>query len=153
MMNPIYDKTKLPEVMNIIDSAAALMEEKDCQNDKDAREELLAMQEKLRDITRDKNLEIVGFRRYWASADLEEVAKGALMTPPQKEDVSDEEIKSIVIGILAHDEAEMDWWIQYLKVNTGLVNLSDYIFYPDLIGLKRDASLAEIAEKIIKDRT
>ena len=51
-----------------------------------------------------------------------------------------------------HDEAKMDWWLLYLEVNTGLPDLSDYIFYPNLIGLDGDPSMEEIAEKIIEDR-
>ena len=31
-------------------------------------------------------------------------------------------------------------------------NLTDYIFYPDLIGLDFDATLEQIADKIIADR-
>ena len=46
----------------------------------------------------------------------------------------------------------MDWWLEYLKINTGLVNLSDYIFYPNLVGLNLQATLEQIADKIIADR-
>lgn len=47
----------------------------------------------------------------------------------------------------------MDWWLRYLKMNTGLSNVSDYIFYPNLIGLERDSSLEQIADKIVADRS
>lgn len=40
----------------------------------------------------------------------------------------------------------------YLEINTGLDNLTDYVFWPDLVGLPSDADLAQIAEKIIEDR-
>lgn len=46
----------------------------------------------------------------------------------------------------------MDYWIRYLELNTGLPNLSDYIFWPGLAGLDENASLEEIANKIIADR-
>ena len=42
--------------------------------------------------------------------------------------------------------------MEYLEINTGLDNLTDYIFYPDLIGLDFDATLEQIADKIIADR-
>ncbi|MDE5824035.1 MAG: hypothetical protein K2H91_05040, partial [Lachnospiraceae bacterium] len=80
-----------------------------------------------------------------------QAARGALMIPPEKEDLTDEQIKEIVLDILKHDEAEMDWWLNFLEVNTGLDNLTDYIFYPDLVGLDRDASLEQIADRIIAD--
>jgi hypothetical protein len=63
------------------------------------------------------------------------VAKGVLMPVPMKEDLTEFQIKEIVTNILKHSEAEMDWWLNYLKVNTGLDNLTDYIFYPDFVGL------------------
>lgn len=86
------------------------------------------------------------------TASLDTVARGALLNPPKKEDVTNEQIKEIVVNILTHDEAEMDWWLQFLKINTGLANLTDYIFYPDSVGLGREASLEQIADKIIEDR-
>ena len=49
-------------------------------------------------------------------------------------------------------EADMDYWLKFLEVNTGLENLSDYIFYPDLVGMERSSSLEQIADRIIADR-
>lgn len=74
------------------------------------------------------------------------------MSPPEKEELTDKQIKEIVVKILEYEEAEMDWWLNYLRVNTGLDNLTDYIFYPDLVGIDREASLEQIADKIIEDR-
>ena len=37
--------------------------------------------------------------------------------------------------------AELDWRLNYLRINTGLENLTDYIFYPDFFGLDRQATL------------
>ena len=74
------------------------------------------------------------------------------MPVPMKEDLTEFQIKEIVTNILKHSEAEMDWWLNYLKVNTGLDNLTDYIFYPDFVGLDPQATLEQIADKIIADR-
>ena len=74
------------------------------------------------------------------------------MPPPVKSDLTNEELKEIVLHIMDFEEAEMDWWLEYLEINTGLDNLSDYIFYPDLIGLDLEATLEQIAAKIIADR-
>ena len=63
-----------------------------------------------------------------------------------------EQLKEIVLHILKFGEGERDWWLEYLEINTGLDNLTDYIFYPDLIGLDFDATLEQIADKIIADR-
>lgn len=152
MKTPVVDKAKLPEVMRIICDADSLMTEKDCENNEAAKKELEELQHELREITGNHQIIISDFHRYDEATDLKTVAKGALMSPPEKEDVTDEQIKEIVLNILKHDEAEMNWWLQFLKVNTGLENLTDYIFYPDFIGLAGNASLEQIADKIIEDR-
>ncbi len=138
--------------MRIIEDAAALMAEKDCDSDKEAKANLEKLQQASRNITGNEKLEIRNYQRYWAATDLKTVAKGVLMPVPMKEDLTEFQIKEIVTNILKHSEAEMDWWLNYLKVNTGLDNLTDYIFYPDFVGLDPHATLEQIADKIIADR-
>lgn len=158
MKKIFIDETKLKEVMDIIDNAASLMEEKDCDNNKDARNKLETLQKKLENITGNKEIDITNFQEYWGYISLEEAAKSVLISPPQKENITDEQIKEIIFNIFSDDniglvdESEMDYWIRYLKLNTGLPNLSDYIFWPSLAGLDENASLEEIAGKIIADR-
>ncbi len=152
MEGPSIDGLKLPAAMEIIEKAAALMEERDCDNDNEAIQELVGLQQSLRELTGNKDIQIEDFRRYWGYTDLETMARKALLPPPAKSDVTDGQIKEIVLSILGLGEAEMDWWLQYLALNTGLENLTDYIFYPDLAGLSPQATLEEIAEKIIADR-
>lgn len=147
------DETKIPAAMEIIEKAASLMAERDCGQDQKAREELAELQGRLREIAGNRRLQITDFQRYWSYTSLETMARKALMAPPSKDNVSNEQIKEIVLGILKHKEAEMDWWLEYLKVNTGLVNLTDYIFYPNLVGLDMQATLEQIADKIITDKT
>lgn len=147
------DEVKIPMAMEIIEKVASLMAERDCVQDQKAREELAELQDRLRELARNQRLQIIDFQRYWSYTSLETMARKALMAPPSKDNVSDEQIKEIVLGILKHEEAEMDWWLEYLKVNTGLVNLTDYIFYPNLVGLDMQATLEQIADKIIADRT
>lgn len=60
--------------------------------------------------------------------EIETVAKGVLMSEPVKENLTDVQLKEIVVNILNHKEAEMNWWFKYLKVNTGLENITDYNF-------------------------
>lgn len=152
MQTPNIDETKLAETMKIIEEAAELMSQKDCEEDAEAKKTLKKLQQELRQITGNKKLNIKNYQRYWSAVGLETVAKGALMSEPVKEDVTDAQIKEIVVNILNHNEAEMSWWFKYLKVNTGLENITDYIFYPDFVGLDADASLEEIADKIVEDK-
>ncbi len=146
------DETKLPAVMELIEKAAALMAEKDCEDDKDAKRELADLQKDLRELSGNKKLQIKDFQRYWSYTSLETMARKALMAPPTKGELTDAQIKEIVLNILKFKEAEMDWWLKYLKINTGLDNLTDYIFYPDFFGLDPQADLEQIADKIIADR-
>lgn len=152
MKKPIIDETKLPEVKKIISDADSLMTEKDCENDDIYKKELEALQDRLRELTGNAQIKIRDYWRYDEAVSLETAARGALMSPPEKEELTDGQIKEIVVNILNHEEAEMDWWLDYLRVNTGLDNLTDYIFYPDLVGIDREASLEQIADKIIEDR-
>lgn len=146
------DETKLPAVMGIIEQAAELMAEKDCDNDEISKLDLEKFQQELRKITGNEKIQIKDFQRYWSAMDLETVAREALMAPPLKEDLTNAQIKEIVLNILSFREDEMDWWLKYLKINTSLDNLTDYIFYPDLVGLDSQATLEQIADKIITDR-
>ncbi|MBP3610720.1 MAG: hypothetical protein J6J42_10350 [Lachnospiraceae bacterium] len=152
MQKPIIDETKLSETMRIIEMAAELMAEKDCDEDIEAKTTLEKLQQDLRIITDNKKINIRDYERYWSAVDLKTVAEGALMPVPEKEDLSDAQIKEIVVNILQYSEAEMTWWLNYLKVNTGLNNISDYIFYPDMLGLDSEASLEQIADRIIADK-
>lgn len=146
------DETKLSAVMGIIEQAAELMAEKDCDNDEVSKLNLEKFQQELRKITGNEKIQIKVFQSYWSAMDLETVAREALMAPPLKEDLTNAQIEEIVLNILSFREDEMDWWLEYLKINTGLDNLTDYFFYPDLVGLDSEATLEQIADKIIADR-
>ena len=61
------DETKLPAVMEIIEKAALLMDEKDCDSDKEAKKELGELQKNLREITENKKIKINIFQAYWMS--------------------------------------------------------------------------------------
>ena len=142
------DETKLPEVMRMIDAAAVLMAEKDCDSDEGAKQELIKLEQDLRDITGNHDLKISDFRRYWSAVDLKTVARGALMQMPPKENLTDAEIKEIAVNILNRQQAEMDWWLNYLRVNTGLDNLTDYIFFPIRLGLRRTQRWSKLRIKL-----
>ena len=56
------DETKLPVVMEIIEKAALLMDEKDCDSDKEAKKELGQLQKNLREVTGNKKIKIRIYR-------------------------------------------------------------------------------------------
>ena len=153
MKQPVFDQTKLPEAMKLIDQACCLMDARDYADDETAKQALRDLEAALRKLAGNPQLRIRDYKDYQASVGLEMAAKSALLSPPVRENLSDDEIRQIVLHILEHDEAETDWWLLDLQCNTGLENLTDYIFYPDTVGLCKDASLQEIADKIVADRT
>ncbi len=48
-------------------------------------------------------------------------------------------------------EKENNYWIDVLEKETGLVNVSDYIYWCNRVGLDMDCSADEIADRIISD--
>ena len=96
MKYPEIDESKLPEVMEIIDAAASLMEEKDCDQDAAAKKELDALQKRLREITGKKNLLITEYNAYWSYTSLETVARNAMHLPPQKSGMTDEQLTELI---------------------------------------------------------
>ncbi len=105
------------------------------------------LERELTEITgRQQNIE--AYRRYSSVTSLKEIAKSALMPEPQKEDVTEEKIREAVMTFLKKSESEQEYWLKWLKTNTGCG--SDYLFYPELVGLPGDASMEQIAERIVE---
>ncbi|MBQ6696481.1 MAG: hypothetical protein IJN16_07235 [Lachnospiraceae bacterium] len=138
------DKTKLKKVMELIDKIV----------DSNNGDDIVRMELELRKITGKSDLSANDCREYWGWTTLEELAKRFLMPVPQVQGLSDEELAVIVekIANVEYSESEMDYQLEVLEKETGLINVSDYIFYPNLIGLKLDADIPEIISKILADR-
>ena len=132
---------KLERVMEIISEADEIMA------NEGITEEVKTLEKELTEIT-GKQQNIEDYRHYSAVTSLEEIAKSALMLNPQKEDVTEEKIREVVMTFLKKSESEQGYWLEWLKINTGCG--SDYLFYPDLVGLPENASMEQIAEKIIE---
>lgn len=160
MKYPEIDESKLQEVMNIIDKAAQLMEEKDYEGDADAKKELDAFEKQLCEITGKKKLCITEYNAYWSYTSLETVARHALHQPPVKTGMTDEQLTELIRRICELDfdvpqnalEATNDYFLEVLEIETGLDNVSDYIYWPDAVGLDMDAGLDEITAKILADK-
>lgn len=160
MKYPEIDESKLQEAMNIIDKAAQLMEEKDCEGDTDAKKDLDALEKQLREITGKKKLCITEYNAYWSYTSLETVARDALHQPPVKTGMTDEQLTELIRRICELDfdvpqnalEATNDYFLEVLEIETGLDNVSDYIYWPDAVGLDMDAGLDEITAKILADK-
>lgn len=158
METPKIDESKLPVVMKLIDDAAHLMEKTGCCFDEDAveaRKELDTYQKQLTEITGKDNLDIKSFMEYWSYTDLETAATKALLPSPVKTGLSDEQISEMIRQFFDgefEEESAMDYLLEVLEVETGLEDFSDYIFYPDSVGLNPDAGPDEIIAKVLSDR-
>lgn len=133
---------KLERVMEIIRRADEMMQSEG------VTEAVKALEKELAEITgRQQNIE--DYRNYSEVTSLQEIAKSALMPVPQKEDhISEDKIREVVLTFLKKSESKQGYWLKWLKINTGCG--SDYIFYPESVGLPGDASMEQIAEKIIE---
>lgn len=160
MKYPEIDESKLPEVMKIIDTAANLMAEKDCETDMVAKQELNTLQKQLIEVTGNPQINIRDYRRYWAATNLETVGRSALYLPPKKTGLTDAQLTELIRRISELDfdvpknalEATNDYFLEVLEVETGLDNITDYIYWPEEAGLAPDASLDEITAKILTDK-
>lgn len=67
--------------------------------------------------------------------------------------LSNDEIRDIAFKIYEamYDEEETDYYLELLQKETGLLNFSDYIFWPDEVGLDLNAEFPEIIAKIFED--
>ena len=157
MKIPEIDNEKKQEVMDIIDTAATLFEESDYENDETVKNNLKQLDFRLKEITGKEDISVDNYHSYWSYTSLETVAKEALMPKPEKQGLSDKRITEIIKNIFEYnqieDEAELDYWMNVLEIETSLNNITDYIFYPDSVGLESDASLDEIIAKILIDKT
>ena len=133
---------KLERAMKIIRKANEIMQ------NEGITEAVKALEKELTEIT-GKQQNIEDYRYYSEVTSLQEIAKSALMPSPQKEDnISENKIREVVLTFLKKSESEQGYWLKWLKINTGCS--SDYIFYPESVGLPRAASMEQIAEKIIE---
>ena len=138
------EKTKLKKVMDLIDKLA----------EPDDSDDIARLELEIREITGKSDLSANECKEYWGWTSLEELAKRFLLPTPQAQGLSDEDLDIIVdkIANVEYSESEMDYQLDVLAKETGLINVSDYIFYPNLIGLELNADVQEIIDKILADR-
>lgn len=148
---PDIDETKLSEVMELIDQIDDFIVEKGKEDDDP---EILERLEKLRELSGKNDLEIAPFKYYSSYTSLNTAARSVLMPTPVKENLSDEDIRELIqeIAEATFDEEVNDYFLNVLRVETGLHNITDYIYNPDEVGMELNASLEEVIERILADR-
>ena len=137
--------------MDIIDRIAEIFE---TGAKEEYDDEFNNLQIRLRELTGKPDIDISSFAEYWSWISLEDLARSVLMPTPEKKGLSDEEIAEIVTDICEceYSDSELGYYLELLKLETGLVNISDYIFYPNMVGLEYSADVSDIVEKVLLDR-
>ena len=72
------------------------------------------------------------------------------------ERMSDEQlielIRRIYYVVDVSSEREHVHLLNLLEAETGIAAVSDYIYYPELVGLPKDISFEDLCKKILEDR-
>lgn len=150
--NTRIDETKLPEAMKIIDRAASIMEERDYDTDPEAKEKLITLQNELRELTGKENYDIEEVNGYWSYTSLETKAAEALMQEPFRAGLPEEALRELIVEIFRsgdlEKEALIDYWTDFLEIETGIDEVMDYLFTEDDKGEIIYAPIDEIMERI-----
>ncbi|MEE5992359.1 MAG: hypothetical protein V3G42_03860 [Oscillospiraceae bacterium] len=135
---------KLQEIMQIIEKITDF-------GDSEKADKLLL---ELREITGNQTISVNDCLEYWGWTSLEELARSFCMPEPDFKGLTDEQLAEIIrkISECQYSESEMDFQLKVLEKETGLSNISDYIFYPDIIGFDKNAEISKIITKILADR-
>ncbi len=154
---PIIDEERLLRVKELIHKAALLMEE-----DYDKHQEEVEALGRQVEALAGKTVDIFEANCYWSHSSLDDVAKSFLMPEPEQCDLTNDEIKDILVHFFdylgQYGDAVSDYIVEFLALNTGLSNMMDYIYFSEEVGLELEPSMgleecmSLIADKIIEDR-
>ena len=97
------------------------------------------------------------FEQYWSYTSLDDVVDRIMMPPVETKKISDSELRekleTMFEKIVIMKPAKLDRVMEELERETGIDNVSDYIFWPSMIeGLGKNANKETIINKIIADR-
>lgn len=125
------DNQKLAGVMELIDRIAD-----EFATGTNANEEIAIYEHQLKQLTGKDDINTESFAEYWGWTTLEDLARSLLMPTPVYKGLSDNELTDIVTKIIncEYSESETDYYLNALEIETGLINISDYIFYPETVG-------------------
>jgi len=143
MVTEVNDE-KLKQVREIIEQIAGSRDEA----------EIKELEASLREITGRSDISASDCFEYWSHTGLTDLAMTFLLPEPAKQGLDDDRLAEIIenIWFARYSSPETDYQLKVLKIETGLSNISDYIYYPDTVGLDPDAGVWTIIEKIFEDR-
>ena len=144
------------EVGEIIDRLAVIYDEEDPEKQEIA-DEIKTLAARLKELTGKTVEECQPFEQYWSYTSLEDVVDRIFMPSAEAEGMSDEALEEWLTqsfdDIVMLPPAKLDREIEKLEKETGIPNVSDYIFWSSMVeGLGKNASKDAIIAKIIEDR-
>lgn len=155
-IKPQINEAKLLEVQEIIERAAELIEDKDCDTDEYAKKELSELQKRLRILTGKKQFDIRNVYGYWAYTDLETRAAQLLMQEPQRCGLSDEALQALIQYIFdsgaLEKEAEHHYWYDFLELETGIDGVMNFLLDFNEKGELIYAPIDTVMERIRESR-
>ena len=145
------------EVRKIVERLAEIFDEEDMEQEA-ISSEIKALGDRLFEITGKTIDECRYFEQYWTYTSLDTVVDKILMPKIEKKGMSDEELTELIKQFCDEldnptiSEAEMDRFMERIELESGLSNVTDYFFYPQLVGLERNPGVEAITKKILEDR-
>ena len=145
------------EVGEIIDRLAVIYDEEDVDSP-DIQNEIERLGVRLKELTGKTIKDCQPFEQYWSYTSLDDIVDRVLMPEPEEgERLSDAEIREklekLISEISTIKPSKLDSIIRELEIDTGLDNVSDYLFWPDMIeGLGKNADAETKIKKILEDR-
>jgi len=91
-------------------------------------------EKQLQTITGKQGLPVSQVLEYWGYISLEDLVSSLLMPEPEKQNLSDAELVEIITAVYdcRYSQAEMDYLLKVLRIETGWQDISDLIFYPEI---------------------
>lgn len=141
------DKNKVAKTAELINDIA------DKINEDPSSPVLSFLKSELEKITGKEDIDIFQFRDFWEFQSAESLAERLLMPEAKRLGLSDERIYEVIknICLAYYSEAETDYWLEVLKLETGLP-VSDYIYFPYTKGLEVTADEKKITDAVLADR-
>ena len=140
----INNDNKLKKVMELIEEVANSHDEN----------QIKKWVTELREITGNPDINAIDCMDYWSWTSLEDLGLTFLIPAPVRQGLDDEQLADIIKKLYnaEYSQSETDHQINVLKKETGISNISDYIYWPDQVGLERNADESEIIAKILSDK-
>lgn len=110
------------------------------------------MQKELRELTGKETYDMEEVKEHWSYTNLETKATEALIQKPFRAGLSEEALKELITEIFRsgalEKEALLDFWTDFLEIETGIDEVMDYLFIENDKGEIVYAPVDKVMERI-----